>query len=684
MLKQLFRQLLARGNSRAPAVSLDAAPLIARSQEALARGDLAAAETLLRDAVRLSPTAVVYAFLAELLQSTGRDAEAVGYYERALALEPERAELRLNYAACLKATRSYEAAGREYRRLIAERPDWALSYASYGALAIEESNWQEALAVLRRALELQPDLVEAHVNLSVALQQTGQLGDALRHCKAALQIDPHYVPALTNLAGDQQQIGDAEGARATLRTRIACRGTDDGAAIAMALSLPSIVESVEHIAHVRQRLSDELDALLERKLSVRDPPREVGVMPFFLAYHGCNDRELHQKIASVYLHACPGLAHVAAHCVSPKRSSDRIRVGIVSRFLYSHSIGRVTRGLIRHLDRRRFSVHAFSLREPFDELSREIAAQADEWGTLPQGLVEAREALAAAKLDVLLYPDIGMDPHTYYLAFARLAPVQCASWGHPVTSGIPNIDYFLSTDYFETADSDDHYSEKLVRLRDVAFPGFYSRPAPLPGSEARDDAQGEGRRYLCPQALFKFHPEFDVLLKDLLREDRGGKVAIVSEPEPDHFRMTALQTRLRRTLGEAYERVIFLPRAPTGAGYLQRLKASDVVLDTLHYSGGNTSLEAISAGALVVTLPSRLNRGRHTYGFLQKMRFTDTIVTTPAQYVELAIRIATDRAFRADLKASQSVASAALYEDIGAIEQIQSFFETALSDALAQ
>ena len=683
MLKQLFRQLLARGRDRAPAVGANVAALIARSQEAVARGDLAGAETLLRDAVRLSPTAIVYAFLGELLQSSGRTAEAAGCYERALGSDPARVELRLNYAACLKEMRNYDAAGREYRRLIAERPEWALSYASYGALAIEQANWQEALVVLRRALALQPDLVEAHVNLSVALQQTGQLAEALRHCKAALEIDPGYVPALTNLAGEQQQLGDAEAARATLRMRIAASPADDGAAIAMALALPSILDSREHIERVRQRLTEDLDALLSRKLTVRDPPREIGVMPFYLAYHGRDDRELHQKIAAVHLHACPSLAYVAPHCAPPRQTSDRIRVGIVSRFLYSHSIGRVTRGLFRHLDRRRFSVHAFSLREPFDDISWEIAEQADKWITLPQDLVEARLAIAAAQLDVLLYPDIGMDPHTYYLTFARLAPVQCATWGHPVTSGVPNIDYFLSTDYFETADADAHYSEKLVRLQDVAFPGHYSRPDPLLDVPASEGSQGKRRQYLCPQALFKFHPDFDVLLKDLLREDRSGEVAIVGEPEADHFRMIALQPRLRRTLGDAYKRVIFLPRAPTGAGYLQRLQACDVVLDTIHYSGGNTSLEAISVGALVVTMPSQFNRGRHTYGFLRKMRFTETVVSTPEQYVELAIRIATDHGFRAELKSSQALAAAALYEDASAVEQIESFFETALRDALA-
>ena len=48
-----------------------------------------------------------------------------------------------------------------------------------------------------------------------------------------------------------------------------------------------------------------------------------------------------------------------------------------------------------------------------------------------------------------IYLDVGMDPMTYFLAFARLAPVQCVTWGHPVTTGVPNMDYFISSDLLE-------------------------------------------------------------------------------------------------------------------------------------------------------------------------------------------------------------------------------------------
>lgn len=71
---------------------------------------------------------------------------------------------------------------------------------------------------------------------------------------------------------------------------------------------------------------------------------------------------------------------------------------------------------------------------------------ADEVVPLPQDLVSCRERIQAWSLDVLVYPEIGMDPVAFFLAFARLAPVQAVWWGHPDTTGIPTIDYFISSD----------------------------------------------------------------------------------------------------------------------------------------------------------------------------------------------------------------------------------------------
>ena len=146
-------------------------------------------------------------------------------------------------------------------------------------------------------------------------------------------------------------------------------------------------------------------------------------------------------------------------------------------------------GLLAHLHAREdcliYLFHAVTPQD--DDLRCEIEALVDSSIVLPGDLQAAREAISEARLDVLFYPDIGMDPVTYFLAQARLAPVQCATWGHPVTTGMPTIDYFLSCDAAEPEGAETHYSEILVRLGGLPF--SYRRPShPNPlGSRADFD-----------------------------------------------------------------------------------------------------------------------------------------------------------------------------------------------------
>ena len=614
------------------------------------------------------------AIAAENAGNLGAAREA---YEQALAAAQAGPEVRLGYAGLLQRMNDPHAAQGQYELCLREHPDRAPAYVNYGVMALHRGEWKKALRLLEVAVSLAPGLSEARVSLALVLKHLGRDRAALEQCEAALRIDPGHAAALESLAALEHEMGEANPALAPLRTR----AVSDGARIAMALALPHILESSAQIDAVRVQLAEDIARLRGEGLELRDPPPEVGITAFYLAYHGRNDRALQEAIAALHLEACPQLAWTAPH-VGKARTGEPLRVGIASAYLYDHSIGRVTRGLIEKLDRRRFSVHAFGFHAPFDAISNAIAASADAWTLLPRDLAAAREAVAQHTLDVLLYPDVGMDPLTYFMTFARLAPVQCTTWGHPVTTGVPAMDYFVSTDYFEPDDGQDHYSERLVRLRDVAMPGYYYPPAKTPPASRAALGLDETRRvYLCPQALFKFHPDFDATLADILRRDGGGEVVIVYDEQADAFRRPRLEARLRRAAPDVAGRIVFVPRTPGREGYLQRLQAADVVLDTMHYCGGNTSLEAVSAGAPVVTLPSGLQRGRHTYGFFRKMRFTDTIAATPEEYVDLAVRIATDRDYRTHVIETQAGRAGALYEDSSAVEQIGGFFEHALAAA---
>ena len=122
-------------------------------------------------------------------------------------------------------------------------------------------------------------------------------------------------------------------------------------------------------------------------------------------------------------------------------------------------------GVIRNISREIFDVVVFYYFKPSDDLGSFI------WNGKNKNIIlsdlnffERRKQIEEEKLDMLIFCDIGMAPDTFLLAFSRLAPVQCTTWGHSDTSGIDTIDYYLSSTYYENENSHVNYSEKLVLL----------------------------------------------------------------------------------------------------------------------------------------------------------------------------------------------------------------------------
>ena len=472
----------------------------------------------------------------------------------------------------------------------------------------------EAAACYQTAIAQQPSFAKAHNNLGNVFADRLAFEDAVCCYRRALMLDPSFVDARHNLGIALAELGQFCEASAELSQAAAERPQDAGLKIRTALLLPVIPESVEAIDTIRSALDRQLDRLLAEDLLIRDPILEAPGPAFYLAYHGRNDVHLQKKIAALFQRAIPSLNFTAHHCEAARqRRGGPIRVGIVSRFFHGHSVGDHYAKLFGAFPRGGARYIACSFPGPKDEVSREIETSADEVVSLSSELAEARRQIAASELDAILYTDIGMDSRTYFLAFARLAPVQCVMGGHPVTTGIPMIDYFLSSEWHELPEADAHYSERLVRMKNV--PHYFARPQ-LRVEKVRADfpLPPEARWYVCQQALFKIHPEFDAILGEILRRDSAGIVVLFEGVQP-RWKFLLID-RFRRSIPDVADRVIFLPRLAYH-DFLAFLPLADALLDTIHFTGGTTTMQALGLGLPLITLPDEFHRGRGTYSAIE-------------------------------------------------------------------
>jgi len=308
-----------------------------------------------------------------------------------------------------------------------------------------------------------------------------------------------------------------------------------------------------------------------------------------------------------------------------------------------------------------------------DEFSRSIRRDAEHTLVVGRDLAAAREQIAALQLDVLFYQDIGMEPFSYFLSFARLAPVQCTSFGHPDTTGVATIDYFVSNDLYEPADATAHYSERLFMLRNLGSLAYYYRPAPPSPlkSRAAFSLPADRPLYLCPQNLFKVHPDMDDLIAAILRRDPRGVVVLVEGRVRNWSAL--LRKRWQRSMPDVQHRIVFVPRMREG-DYLNLIALADVMLDTVHFNGMNTSLEAFAVGTPVVTLPAAFQRGRHTQAMYRRMGLDDFVAGDADAYVDQAVRLANDVDHRRAVSDRILANNAVLFEDARVAREFERFF----------
>ena len=566
-----------------------------------------------------------------------------------------------------------------YRRVLDQDPRHLTAGSNLGALLIDLGRVLEAFDLLSEMHGFYPDDVDILNNLGNALQRLTRMEEAANLYQRAHDMAPDQPVITLNLARTRLRLGNTEEAIKLCEIVEAAHPEIGAARFLSALAMPFIARSTAQYAEMRTRTVAKVRGLIDDPPSLTDPVNEVGLTNFSAAYHGENDREIQVLIAEAYLRACPSLAFRAVHCDSYQPPvGRRIRVGFASAHLGSHTIGKYNRRMVAHLDRTHFEVFVFHLGADARDQDKDLAAlaeSADQFLSLPGRLEDARHAIAGTELDILYYPDIGMEPMSYFLGFARLAPLQCMTWGHPVTSGLPEMDYFISSDLLEPEDAQEHYSEKLVCFPSIS--ASYALPVfPAHVLSRRDLGLPEdGRLYMCPQSLFKFHPSFDQLMAGILRADDQGRIILIDGQQAAWS--TLLRERLTRTIGKLAERVEILPRMP-GEKYLSLMHHADIILDTPIFCGGNTSLEAFAAGKVVVTLPSGFMRGKVTEALYRQMGVTGGVAQDMDDYVELAVSLARDEGKRGALEKRIVAARALIFDDDDPIRAHEAFFKETL------
>ena len=453
------------------------------------------------------------------------------------------------------------------------------------------------------------------------------------------------------------------------------------------LLLPIIYDTPEEIDFYRQRFTSGLPNLIQQT-SLETPEERENALAgigrftnFYLSYQAQNDRDFQRQYGKLVhkIMAANYLKWVAPLSRPPLKENNKIRIGYVSAYLHSYSGTYWLTGWLRHADRQSFEIYCYYIGNEPDAITQQFQKYSDVFYHIPHNLEAACEQIIADRLHILVFPEIGMNPQTMQMAGLRLAPVQCVAWGHPVTPGLPTVDYFLSSDLMEPENAQEHYAETLIRLPKIGV--SYPKPYIPPITKTRADFQlpNDAVIYLCCQAPFKYLPQYDFIFPEIARR--------VPKAQFLFLRGELLKQRLNRAfaaVGLKSEDYCMFLTIPERIDYLAINLLSDVYLDTFTWSGGNTSLEAIACTLPIVTCPGEFMRGRHSYSFLKMIGVTDTIAQNEEQYIEIAVKLGLDPAWRRSIVEQMSENHNLLYDDKASVAGLEAFYKQVVRESLIQ
>jgi protein O-GlcNAc transferase len=616
-----------------------------------------------------------------VLQRLGRFEKALASHDSALAIRPDNAEALNNRGNALRALDRLDEAIASFDRALAIRPDLAEVLNNRGNALKGLDRLEEALADYDRALAIRPDLAEVHDGRANTLQGLYRFDEALRSYDRALAIRPGFAEAHANRGLCLYELGRFEEARASYARAIELQPNFTDARFALLMAeLPILYADEPEIAERRAAYERRLKALCDAGdpgLSKAEVAKGFGwVQPFYLAYQGYRDRDLQDRYGAFL---CGIMARHYPPAALPRgpQAGEPVRVGIVSGFFRAHSNWKLPiKGWLSRLDRRRFRVFGYHTGTLRDAETGIAAAMCERFVEGPLSVDGWRAEILADAPHVLIYPEAFMDRTAAALATQRLAAVQCNSWGHPDTSGFPTLDYYLGSDLMEPQDGEDHYTEKLVRLPNLSV---YCEPIEAPPAMARLalGLRATATVYWCCQSLFKYLPQHDEVFPRIAAAVPDCQFVFIQ-----YQKRTGVTKLFRRRLVRAFEtfglaadhHCVFLGRLEQEE-FIAATGACDVFLDSIGWSGCNSTLESLAYDLPIVTLAGALMRGRHSMAILKMMGISETIAHTIDDYVSMAVRLARDEPWRMSVKAKIAANKHRVYRDDACIAGLERFLD---------
>jgi protein O-GlcNAc transferase len=380
------------------------------------------------------------------------------------------------------------------------------------------------------------------------------------------------------------------------------------------------------------------------------------------------------------------------------RDGRRLRIGFINRHFSPQTETYTTLPTFEHLDAERFEVMLFAHGESGTPLEQYARSRAASFQILSESVDGQVQQLLAANLDVAVFgTNVTAVPNEVLrLALHRVAPLQVVNNSSCTTSGLPEIDLYVSGDLTESAEAPSHFSERLGLLSGPAHAFNYTADQQEPGDAWTRAALGvpdDAVLFVTAANYFKVIPEVQHTWARLLKAVPGSRL-LVHPFNPNWSssypikRFCAEFDRVLSEHGVSGDRlVISTNKFPSRADVKELLRVGDIYLDTFPFGGVNSLVDPLECGIPVITREGQTFRSRMGAAVLRALQLDEFVATDEASYLKLAADLATDAARRTAVRerVAKAMERAPIFLDtLAASDGFGALMEAAYDELLAE
>lgn len=332
----------------------------------------------------------------------------------------------------------------------------------------------------------------------------------------------------------------------------------------------------------------------------------------------------------------PRLPPVPVRRVSPKQP---LRVGYLSGDFFTHSVSYFIEAALAYPAG--VQTYCYSNAAHEDETTARLRALAYRWRRV-HGLSahEVAARIRKDRIDVL----VDLSGHTagnrLDVMALKPAPVAVTYCGYPNTTGLRTIDYRLTDAEADPWDTEQRFTEALVRLPRC----FLCYTPPLDAPEVAPPPH-EARGYVtfaCFNNLCKVNDAVLAVWARILGAVPGSRLLLKSKGFANPEVRARVVGKLER-LGVEGERVTCEPWTAARWDHLAAYGGADIALDTFPYAGTTTTCESLFMGVPVVTLTGAGHAQNVGRSLLRAVGLPEWVAGSVEEYVATACALAAEK-----------------------------------------